>query len=60
MSYGKLIVERELTKDEARQIEQAVDRGLDISFDGWDIGVTDIEVATVGHNIQHITIKGVA
>jgi len=62
-SYGKLIIERDLTKDEVTAIEDALsitDRPLTLLFDGWEIYVRHIEIDHKEHNVAYLTVKGIA
>ena len=61
MSYGQLVVVRELTKSEARRLEQQLSKKPHhVSFDGWKINVHGVSVGTIGHNVQCITVRGTA
>ena len=62
VSYGKLIIERELTKAEARQLERDLSNKAwyPLGFDGWKIKVLDVQVGEHDGNVQYITVRATA
>jgi hypothetical protein len=61
-SYGKLVVTFDLTKDEARDLEETLAKKRRIQLAGTlryrEIHVEDIQVSEVDHNVQYLTVKG--
>ena len=69
MEYGKLIISIDLSKTEARQIEELLSRGTTVimetllraarrSAEHSLVECHDILVGEKGHNIQYLTVKG--
>jgi len=57
-SYGKLVIVRDLTKKEARDLENRLSTRSTLRVDGWIIRVDDVSIGVNGHNIQYLTVKG--
>ena len=59
MTYGKLVIEYELGKEETRALERKLSTNERLNFRSLSVLVTSIEVSEVGHNTQFITVKGI-
>lgn len=60
-SYGKLVIEADLTKAETRRLERTLSNGAaTFLFKGIRVKVKNITVGAVGHNIQHVQVEGTA
>jgi len=61
--YGRLVIERDLTKEEVKALELALsvpNRPPTLSFDGWKIYTYDIRVNQEKSNVAFLTVKGIA
>jgi hypothetical protein len=61
-SYGRLVIERDLTKDEVEALERALsvpNRPPALVFDGWKIYVYDVNVDHKERNVSYLTVKGI-